>query len=160
MAQSAYPLHKKSVYYRLECNYSWGGCNEIPLLLHTNVNLKKLAKDIPSFLNFVDTYLARYFDFADYMNNGDEGIFSIEGIERKKDEDIDAFLARVSDELQKDNADVFQGAFDITMSEYYPSSFNGFTKMDDKDVDGARAFCPAKYMLDVLIQDSVKSKAA
>lgn len=160
MTTDIYPLHKKPALYRLDCMYAWGGENEIPLLLHTNVNLKKLAKDMPNFLDFVSIYLATHFSFANYMTDGNEGIFSVEGIERGKDEDTHDFLDRVTQELSKDNPNVFSGAFDITVSEYYPSSFMSFEKVSSKDEGGALWLCPSKYVLSVFIKEQVQAKAA
>lgn len=144
-----FPLLPQPIYYRLECMYFAEGQNAIPLLLRTNVHLEELAKNPDLFLKFVQWNLSDYVDFANYLS--DRLIYCVQDMVRGENEEVEAFLERVTKTLSQQNPDVFTGYFEISINRNHPSSLNSFTRLNDEQVAGALFFAAPENKINILL---------
>lgn len=147
-----YPKLKDAQTFMLNCLYSQNGENHIPLLLTTNVDLDRLIQtDLKQYLSFVQEYLAEAFDFANYQP--DPNISKILDIKRAKDEEFNAFVARVVDQCPIESLQhhINSRFIPIEVNAEFPSDLTGYQQIPSADAKILLNYFPASTIVEIIV---------
>ena len=131
-------------HYVLSCHYYWGGEVKVPLLIKTDVDLKKMIQtNLNQYIGFVQQHLAPLFDFASYSKNSkivEIAEFRVEDYDPATD--FDQFATEAIQQLSKHDIEnvLERNQIKIEVNKNQPSSFDSFLEITEEQYNNMKNF--------------------